>query len=194
MPASILFIGSSVTYGFASNGVSFVEYLRDDYGYECYKEAVNGTTLTDIGSESYLSRERKISKELHFDLAVIQLSTNDTTKNLNIGDLDSTDTMTITGSIRAIVADVRSKYKCPLLFYSNPYYDDPRYEKLVDRMTELSSELDVFFLDFYNDEELNDVIDKDRNGYMADMIHPTAACYQKLLTPRFNDKIREILK
>ena len=43
----IVVLGSSVTYGEASGGVSFADMLCEKYGYEIVKEAVSGTTLVD---------------------------------------------------------------------------------------------------------------------------------------------------
>ena len=50
----LLFLGSSVTYGSASMGVSMCDYLNILDGCEITKEAVSGTTLTDNSSSSYL--------------------------------------------------------------------------------------------------------------------------------------------
>ena len=43
----ILFLGSSVTYGHFSEGVSFVEIIAERTGMLPVKEAVSGTTLVD---------------------------------------------------------------------------------------------------------------------------------------------------
>ena len=44
---TICYLGSSVTYGAAAKGVSFVEYIAKRNGNEYTKEAVSGTTLVD---------------------------------------------------------------------------------------------------------------------------------------------------
>lgn len=41
----IIFLGSSITYGAASKGISFVEYLTTEYEVKGIKEAKSGTTL-----------------------------------------------------------------------------------------------------------------------------------------------------
>ena len=41
---TICYLGSSVTYGAAAKGVSFVEYIAKRNGNEYTKEAVSGTT------------------------------------------------------------------------------------------------------------------------------------------------------
>ena len=45
----VLFLGSSVTYGAASGGVSFAELMAERCEMQCLKEAVSGTVLTLIG-------------------------------------------------------------------------------------------------------------------------------------------------
>ena len=74
---TVLFLGSSVTYGAASGGVSFVEFAAKKCGFNYVKEAVSGTTLADIDESSYVSRLKRIDKKLKVDLVVCQLSTND---------------------------------------------------------------------------------------------------------------------
>lgn len=75
---SIIFLGSSVTYGAASGGISFADILCEKNGYGMVKEAVSGTTLTDDGPDSYVSRMKTINAG-SADLFVCQLSTNDAT-------------------------------------------------------------------------------------------------------------------
>ena len=79
---TILFLGSSVTYGAASGGISFVEFTAKECGFDYIKEAVSGTTLADIDDSSYVSRLKKLNKNLKIDLAVCQLSTNDSYKGI----------------------------------------------------------------------------------------------------------------
>ena len=79
---TILFLGSSVTYGSAANGVSFVDMIGDLCGANCIKYAVSGTTLVNINEASYVSRLKSISPSIKPDLFVCQLSTNDAKKSL----------------------------------------------------------------------------------------------------------------
>lgn len=63
----ILYLGSSVTYGWASLSVSFVEYISKRNGTTFVKEAVGGTTLaaTDSGDFSYVNRLKNSIKALN---------------------------------------------------------------------------------------------------------------------------------
>ena len=57
---TFFFLGSSVTYGHAAGGVSFVDYIEQRNECTCRKEAVSGTTLVDNGENSYVQRMIKI--------------------------------------------------------------------------------------------------------------------------------------
>lgn len=81
---TVIFLGSSVTYGYGSMGVSFADYLEKTDGIHAIKEAVSGTTLVDIKDNSYVSRMKTIDKNIKADAFVCQLSTNDAT-NPNSG-------------------------------------------------------------------------------------------------------------
>ena len=56
---TVLFLGSSVTYGSAAGGVSFADMMAETCGIKMIKEAVSGTTLADINDQSYVSRLKK---------------------------------------------------------------------------------------------------------------------------------------
>ena len=85
----VLFLGSSVTYGSAAGGYSFVEAASDICGYSYIKEAVSGTTLVDIGEKSYVARLKNIDKNEKIDLFVCQLSTNDAARDFALDEIDS---------------------------------------------------------------------------------------------------------
>lgn len=59
---NIGFLGSSVTYGAASLGTSFADYIGERNSAVVIKEAVSGTTLVDNGNSSYVSRLKKMDR------------------------------------------------------------------------------------------------------------------------------------
>lgn len=73
---TILFLGSSVTYGAAAGGVSFVELMAEQCGINYIKKAVSGTTLADIDNSSYVTRLKNrlikllytLQSEYNFDI------------------------------------------------------------------------------------------------------------------------------
>ena len=82
---NIVFLGSSVTYGASSMGVSFADYIGATNDCNIIKEAVSGTTLVDEGVDSYISRLNKIDTQ-NADIFVCQLSTNDATQKKPLGE------------------------------------------------------------------------------------------------------------
>lgn len=190
---SICFLGSSVTRGYGSMDVSFVELLAKECSLTYIKEAVNGTTLVNDKEDSYVNRLYSIDKNLHFNAFVVQLSTNDASKNKEFGDYKSNDDHTIAGAINTIIDYVRSNYNCPILFYTNPDYQNERYEKMVELLLQISKERNIYVLELYHDEKFNAEIKRKKNLYMSDDIHPTKAGYH-LISKKMKDVLIEMIK
>ena len=182
---TILFLGSSVSYGSASNGISFVEMIGEYFGANCIKEAVSGTTLVDINEKSYISRLKSIESSIHPDLFVCQLSTNDAKKKLDINEIEK--------AICFIINYVKETFDCPIMFYTNTYYENSEYIKMVELLYNLKEKYDFYILDLYNDEEMHAVSEKDYQMYMKDKVHPTLFGYKEWWTPKFVDFIKKIL-
>ena len=176
---TILFLGSSVTYGSAANGVSFVDMIGDLCGANCIKYAVSGTTLVDINEASYVSRLKSISPSIKPDLFVCQLSTNDAKKRLDINEIEK--------SICFILSYVKNTFSCPIVFYTGTYYENDEYMKMVALLYDLKKKYDFYILDLYNDEEMLAVSKDDYQRYMKDKIHPTLLGYKEWWTPKFID-------
>ena len=176
---TILFLGSSVTYGSASNGVSFVDMIGELCGANCIKEAMSGTTLVDINDESYVSRLKSISTGIFPDLFVCQLSTNDATRKLDINEIEK--------SICFILSYVKNTFGCPIVFYTGTYYENNEYKKMIELLYNLKKKYDFYILDLYHDDDMLAVNEKDYQRYMHDKIHPTLLGYREWWTPKFID-------
>ena len=187
----IVFLGSSVTYGAASNGVSFVDFLAEKMGCRVTKEAVSGTMLVDDAPDSYICRMRKLNPEMKVDLFVCQLSTNDATQMKDLGetcrtyDMDDFNTLTVAGAIEYIIAYARKTWKCPVAFYTSPRYDSARYAAMVGLLQTIRRKWDIALIDLWNDAAFNDITTEQRSRYMADPIHPTREGYLEWWTPYF---------
>ena len=186
----IVFLGSSVTYGEASGGVSFADMLCEKYGYEMVKEAVSGTTLVDEGADSYVSRLRNITVN-DADLFICQLSTNDATGRKPLGkiadsrDMNFFDTKTVAGAIEFIIAYAFEKWNCPVMFYTGPRYDSVLYEIMVKKLREIAEKWNISIIDLWGDEQFNSISTEKYNRYMADPIHPTLEGYREWWLPEF---------
>jgi lysophospholipase L1-like esterase len=182
----ILFLGSSVTRGAASLGVSFADLLEKKYGIISVKEAVDGTTLSNINENSYGNRLKKINTTQKFDAVVVQLSTNDA-HHQNLPK-DS-----IQNGIVDIVTYVRQTWKCPIVFYTNPYFENANYKEMVANLLNLSTEHQFAVIDFYNNEAWNNLSAYEKGLRMYDPIHPTLKGYMDM-TEEFSIALQKIFK
>ena len=189
---NILFLGSSVTLGTASGGVSFADYIAKRNGATYVKEAVGGTTLAS-GKNSYLRRLKMVEAE-KFDLFVCQLSTNDANGKKPLGSIDDKMDNTVSGAINAIVSYVREKWDCPIVFYTNAYFESDPYAAMVKRLEELAEKDDFGVIDLYTDTVFNDIDKEQKNLFMADDVHPTRAGYLCWWTPRMEEYLKSYLK
>lgn len=194
---NFIFLGSSVTKGFAAYGQSFADMIAARNDAHCVKEAVSGTTLADNGEKSYISRLKKLSKNTPCDVFVCQLSTNDATKKVPLGqpaagkDMASFDTKTVCGAIEYIIAYAKDTWNCPVVFYTNPQYASPAYKAMVDALAKIAVKWDVQVIDLWNDREVNAKENK-KGFHMNDQIHPTKKGYQ-LWTPVFEQALASVL-
>lgn len=196
---TVIFLGSSVTYGYGSLGTSFVEFLEKSDGIIPVKEAVSGTTLADIKNNSYVSRLKSIDKSIKADALVCQLSTNDATKNIPLGEVstsknkESFDTLTVAGAIEYIIAYTEEAWGCPVIFYTQTEYESESYKKMVDLLFEIQEKWDIFIIDLWNNEELNAITEEQKKLYLVDHIHPTKAGYKEWWLPEFRKALREVI-
>ena len=139
----IYWLGSSVTYGAASDGESMADFLAAKTGAVCKKDAVSGTTIfTDgatenTGVKSYTTRltnSTVYDKEEFVDAFICQISTNDAIDNRlqfrgivtdeEFQDKDDFDLKTTLGGVEYIIAYVTEIWGCPIYFYSGAYFGD----------------------------------------------------------------------
>ncbi len=194
---TIIFLGSSVTFGYGSLGVSFADFLEKSDGITAIKEAVSGTTLVDVKNNSYVSRIKTIDKNIQADAFVCQFSTNDATKEMPLGETsdsfnaDDFDTQTVAGAIEFIIAYANETWNCPVVFYTQSKYDSEHYAKMVDLLYEIQKKWDITIIDFWNDAEINSITNDERKIYLVDHIHPTKAGYKEWWLPKFQECLYE---
>ena len=185
----ILYLGSSVTLGFASQRQSFADFIAACHGNMFVKEAVNGTTLTDDSADSYVSRLHGVEVRQIFDLFVCQLSTNDCIKQKPLGNVDDVTPTTICGAINHIVDYVRRTWNCPIVFYTNPRYDSVGYRRMVDALLKIAARHNFDVINLFDNAAFNDITAEERALYMADDIHPTKAGYLLWWLPEFESAL-----
>lgn len=186
---TVLFLGSSVTNGAAALHQSIPEYFAARMGCTSIKEAVDGTTLCDIGKNSYIQRMlNNVDKNQPIDLVVCQLSTNDASKDMPLGDFGD-DTSTITGAMEYIINYAKETWNCPVVFYTNARFDSENYPAMVERLYEISEKDDVGVLDLWSDDTFNNISDEQRALYMKDKIHPYKAGYRDWWGPELEKQM-----
>ena len=194
---TVIFLGSSVTYGAASLGESFADDLGARLQCNVVKEAVSGTTLVTTSPNSYIKRLDKIKAE-NADLFICQLSTNDASQKKPLGKISDSermedfDTETVAGAIEYIIAYAKDKWNCPVAFYTNPKYDSNEYAAMVELLYEIRDKWGISVIDLWT--ELPEITEEERALYMSDAIHPTRAGYLEWWTPVMEKDITEIMK
>lgn len=182
---TVLFLGSSVTYGSAADGVSFADIMGEVCGINYIKEAISGTTLADIDNSSYVARLKKIDK-IVVDLFICQLSTNDaSSRNIELCKTEE--------AIRFILEYVKNTFDCPIVFYTGTYFENEKYKKMVNLLYDLHKEYDFYILDLFNDKEMLAVSKEDYQRYMSDPVHPTITGYREWWTPKFINFCTQLL-
>lgn len=197
----VLFLGSSVTFGYASLEDGIPEYFARRFGCEITKEAVNGTTLVDKDDESYVNRlKTRVSTSEAYSLVVCQLSTNDANLKLPLGELTDNfdmgmlDTSTITGASEYIIAYVKRHWSCPVVFYTGSRYNSDHYEIMVRRLHEVADKWEIGVLDLWESDGFNFLPEDLRSLYMCDPVHPTRAGYMRWWCPEMEHQLIDILE
>lgn len=194
---TVIFLGSSVTYGAASLGESFADDLSARLQCNVVKEAVSGTTLSTTSPNSYVTRLDNI-KTRQADLFICQLSTNDASQKKPLGEvtdserMEDFDTDTVAGAMKYIIAYAKDKWDCPVVFYTNPKYDSDEYAAMVELLYEIRDKWGIGVIDLWT--ELPEITEEERALYMADAIHPTRAGYLEWWTPVMEKDIIEMME
>lgn len=183
---NICFLGSSVTYGYKSDGIAFPEFIEENNGCHSYKYALSGTTLVNNSSESYYARLLKIDKKIKFDLFVCQLSTNDAYMKYDIAK--------ILIAIDNIAEYVKETWNCPVVFYTSPYYDNEEYKIMVRSLNQVKEDFGIYVIDMFSDQEFNNISSELKEKYMTDPIHPSVLGYKEWLTPYMEKDLIKIME
>lgn len=199
---NIIQLGSSVTEGTGSDeGISFVEYIAQMTGSTYIKEAEPGTTMSNyapLGDTSYIYRmEHEIDPEVQADLFLCQLSTNDASKRVEVGEVSDSDDPadfnleTVAGATEYIIHFVQDTWGCPVMFYTGTEYSNAAYGDMVDMLLTLQDKYEIGIIDMYHNLSTDTPL---YNQYMSpDGIHPTKRGYAEWWAPYMIEQITEYL-
>ena len=87
---------------------------------------------------------------------------------------------------------MKNTFDCPIVFYTGTYFENEKYEKLINLLYDLQKEYDFYILDFFNDKDMLSVSEEDYKRYMNDPIHPTIIGYKEWWTPKFIDFCKQL--
>ena len=110
------------------------------------------------------------------DALVVQLSTNDATRDKPLGEISDSrqredfDTSTIIGAMEAIIARANERWGCPVIFYTGTWFDNELYGEMVEALYKLQEKWGI------------------------DEIHPTRQGYLEWWTPVMEKDIIEMME
>lgn len=198
---TICVLGSSVAEGYSSYQYAVGEYFKARFGCELIKETESGTTLTNLYRNSYVSRMvNNIDAAEEIDLFICQLSTNDASNKLKLGEVSESTNLydfnqwTIIGSIECIIGYAKDTWNCPVVFFTGSYYDNAAYEDMVNALSLLQEKWDIGVINLYHNDEFNNISDEMRSIYMSDDIHPNMAGYRDWWGPEMEKQLLEYLE
>ena len=205
---TILSVGSSVSYGNGSGGVSFEDYLEVLDGATVISVTEGATTIAirEGLTSSYTERLRRaVQPDWDIDAVILQVSTNDASAGNGIGeptdsyDIDSFDLTTTSGGLEYLIAYCTETWDCPVVVYcsapfeNGPLYDADAYGELVEGVHKVidkwSSEVEIVFIDQWNDPEMRSVSKDEIIHYMSDPVHPAMAGYLEWWMPNFQEAL-----
>jgi len=198
---NIIQLGSSVTFGSGSMENSFVEFIAQMTGSEYVKEAVPGTTMSNLATQadtSYINRMlENLDSEMHTDLFLCQLSTNDASKRVPLGEISDSedpadyDLETVAGAIQYIITYAQNTWNCPVMFYTGTKYSNEAYGDMVDLLLQIQEKYDIGVIDMYHDLDTDTPL---YNQYISfDGIHPTKRGYGQWWAPYMIQEIEQYL-
>lgn len=198
----LVFVGSSLTKGSGSGGVSFPDYIARHTGCSVVKDAIGGTTTSKGGDgRDFVTRSvRLIDKMSCPDAFFCQLSANDATRGRPLGTIkqekvpiEELDTRTVAGAIEYIICYSDQKWGCPIAFYTAMNLSNDRYDKMVNLLYQAQEKYGIQVIDLYHGLNKYSIKAKTYRLYMRDRLHPTKAGYLKWVTPFFEKRISGVI-
>lgn len=184
----IYHLGSSISHGHATGGISFAEQIKEITGSKMNKQAQSGTTLSMEEKESYAERFANFPFNDNPDFLILQLSTNDFTRGgITLGSVGSAtenfDARTTAGAIEYIISETKKKSpNTQIVIYScavKSNWSNSNYSRFATiELQKLQGKWGITIVDLYGaDKIFND------NMILSDDIHPNKQGYASLFTP-----------
>ena len=204
--------GDSIVYGHAA-GISFLDYLKQDYDMSVTKYAVNGASVIGEDNNSIIGQIAGASATVP-DFVLFDGLINDAyasvTAKLGQTSRDYTgiyDTTTFCGSFECICNALLTKYPGATILYIAVHKTPARDISIQDRLHALARQIcgkwSIPFVDLYNESGLNCFIAAYQSAYSYDHTdanggntstggsgtHPNDAGYKKFYLPMIASKM-----
>ncbi len=221
----LLWLGSSVFQGFGARNTSPALFIDAMDGTISTIEVKGGTFIASIGanvpgssvdpSSSYINRLRdnhSIETDPHYDLVVVQLSTNDAKGACEIGEVGDSftdfDETTTIGALQAIIAYAKETWGARTLVISGSYFENEMtysggqnaeiYLEMIEKCHELDEKWgdDFTFLDLWHNDVMYEGVTMGGElwrCYMSDAIHPTKRGYIEWWGPYIEATLYQML-
>lgn len=203
--------GDSIANGAGSGNYAFGEFLRDKYGMELTKGAVNGATLLvdDTHTNSICKRITQLTGE--YDYIIFDGGINDVSQSLPLGSKTyhyngGYDTTTTLGALEQICYYLVTNYfdskKLFIIVHKILEVDNPvvptKEGDMFNAIKEVLQKWGIPYVNIYNTNlgAFNSVINNayfKLNSYGAgDRVHPTKEAYEKFYMPLIEAKIKNL--
>ena len=168
-----------------------MENLREEKSVDAEMQAVY--------DKFYKNNHHIVDAAEEIDLFICQLSTNDASNKLKLGEVSESTNLydfnqwTIIGSMECIIGYAKETWNCPVVFFTGSYYENAAYEDMVNALSSLQEKWGIGVINLYHNDEFNNISDEMRSIYMSDDIHPNKAGYRDWWGPEMEKQLLEFL-
>ncbi len=195
-----LFVGDSISYGYGdSNHKSWAERISESTGLVSFKNAVSGTSVSDVRKSNQGIIVDQLSYHAGFDYVMLHGGVNDAWSNAPVGTMSDSfspadfDTSTFAGGLENLIYTAIQKYGSTttkigyLINFQAPSHSKVGGDKMVPyvAMTKtICEKWGIQYFDMYYHDEITESLDmtNSESTYKGDLIHPVDAKYD-ILTP-----------
>lgn len=199
--------GDSIAYGAGADGYSYADMLRDEYGFDVTKTAVNGSTFAQNAND-----EKDITKRVvenfdgGYDYAIIEGGVNDYYFSMPIGEIaesstEEFDTSTTCGGLEEIFCHIRKTSPDTRIYFLATHktndFDSAKnkqgltYLDYYNAILKICDKYCVTVIDCHEDSALDTSDENMKKAYTfktsskpdGDGIHPNLEGYKKYYMP-----------
>nr|MDE6273517.1 hypothetical protein [Clostridiales bacterium] len=77
-----------------------------------------------------------------------------------------------------IICYAREVWNCEVVFYTNPYFENAKYEEMIKALYAVQQKQNIGIVDFYYMRNMERLLKETLQSYMNDAIHPNLQGYR----------------